>query len=242
VCNKCHQPPVSSEKVAEKPSQVSANNNLSESVVEIADAEMDATAAETEASKRDDLDGVKLGPGTRSGNNRSGKVLRKPNRGRNRKLNSSKVAFSKGRGRRAVFKKQPMKAPSSVSTMVTSSHVFYQGMYYQVGDIVSVMDEEHGIYYAQIRGLLQDQYCEKSAVLTWLIPTQNSPPPEKEFDPHTYILGPEEELPRKLEYLEFVMHSPSEYFKLDVNARTVDEKEGGFIWTSMGPVRRTIYM
>ena len=82
-----------------------------------------------------------------------------------------------------------MKAPSSVSTMVTSSHVFYQGMYYQVGDIVSVMDEEHGIYYAQIRGLLQDQYCEKSAVLTWLIPTQNSPPPEKEFDPHTYILG-----------------------------------------------------
>ena len=106
VCNKCHQPPVSSEKVAEKPSQVSANNNLSESVVEIADAEMDATAADTEASKRDDLDGVKLGPGTRSGNNRSGKVLRKPNRGRNRKLNSSKVAFSKGRGRRAVFKKQ----------------------------------------------------------------------------------------------------------------------------------------
>lgn len=62
-------------------------------------------------------------------------------------------------------------------------------MLFQVGDIVSVTDEDGSIYYAQIRGLLQDQYCEKSAGLTWLLPTQSSPPPEKEFDPLTYILG-----------------------------------------------------
>jgi hypothetical protein len=49
------------------------------------------------------------------------------------------------------------------------------------------MDEEGGIYYAQIRGFLQDQYCEKSAVITWLIPTTGSP--KDKFDPSTYILG-----------------------------------------------------
>ena len=63
----------------------------------------------------------------------------------------------------------------------------FQGTYYQVGDIVSVMDEEGDIYYAQLRGLLQDQYCEKSAVITWLLPTKQSP--KDHFDPATYILG-----------------------------------------------------
>jgi hypothetical protein len=76
-----------------------------------------------------------------------------------------------------------------VSTSFTSGHLFHQDIYYQVGDIVSVTDEDDGVYYAQIRGLLQDQFCEKSAVLTWLIPTQSSPPPYLGFDPQTYILG-----------------------------------------------------
>ena len=61
----------------------------------------------------------------------------------------------------------------------------------QIGDIVSVMDEEDsGIYFAQIRGFLQDQYCDKSAVITWLVPTVNSP--NDKFDPTTYILGKEQ--------------------------------------------------
>lgn len=42
--------------------------------------------------------------------------------------------------------------------------------------MIKVTDEEDGKpYYAQIRGFVQDQYCEKSAALTWLIPTQASP-------------------------------------------------------------------
>lgn len=56
----------------------------------------------------------------------------------------------------------------------------------------------------------------------------------------SFFLGPEEELPRKLEYLDFVMHAPNEYYKLDENIRISNEKEAGFIWTSMGAVRRTI--
>lgn len=54
---------------------------------------------------------------------------------------------------------------------------------------MSLMDEEDNVYYAQIRGLLTDQYCEKSAVITWLLPTQESPPPSECFDPATYIIG-----------------------------------------------------
>ena len=74
---------------------------------------------------------------------------------------------------------------------------------------MSVSDEKDStIYYVQISGLLQDQFCEKSAVLTWLvilsfysydcsflvmyksnrlIPTQSSP--QNGFDPFTFILG-----------------------------------------------------
>jgi hypothetical protein len=50
-------------------------------------------------------------------------------------------------------------------------------------------DIDGGLYYAQIRGLLTDQYCEKSCVVTWLLPTQASPNMEEGFDPATYIIG-----------------------------------------------------
>ena len=39
-----------------------------------------------------------------------------------------------------------------------------------------------------------------------------SPPAEESFDPSTYVIGPEEDLPRKLEYFTFVMHAPDDYF------------------------------
>lgn len=111
-----------------------------------------------------------------------------------------------------------------------------QGVYYQTGDVIKVTDEEDGkAYYAQIRGFVQDQYCEKSAALTWLIPTQASP--KDQFDPGTYIIGPEEDLPRKMEYLEFVCHAPSEYFKSRTSPfPTIPIRpEKGYIWTHIGP-------
>lgn len=116
-----------------------------------------------------------------------------------------KVAAPKGRGRRALMKKVPMKAPTAVATPVTSDYIFYkvilvcypycrliimlQNTYFQIGDIVSMKDEDNDIYYAQLRGFLTDQYCEKSATITWLLPTKDSPPPNKYFDPATYIIG-----------------------------------------------------
>uniref|UniRef100_A0A3Q3JT10 GATA zinc finger domain-containing protein 1 n=1 Tax=Monopterus albus TaxID=43700 RepID=A0A3Q3JT10_MONAL len=130
---------------------------------------------------------------------------------------SEKKVSTKGKGRRHIFKLK-------------------NGVYYQTGDVIKVTDEEDGKpYYAQIRGFVQDQYCEKSAALTWLIPTQASP--KNHFDPGTYIVGPEEDLPRKMEYLEFVCHAPSEYFKSrsspfpTIPIRT----EKGYIWTHIGP-------
>ncbi|XP_068013112.1 GATA zinc finger domain-containing protein 1 isoform X2 [Melanerpes formicivorus] len=132
--------------------------------------------------------------------------------------------------------KKPIKAPESVSTIITAESIFYKGVYYQIGDVVSVVDEQDGkTYYAQIRGFIQDQYCEKSAALTWLIPTQASP--KDCFDPASYIIGPEEDLPRKMEYLEFVCHAPSEYFKSRSSPfPTVPTRpEKGYIWTHVGP-------
>ncbi|XP_006732727.1 GATA zinc finger domain-containing protein 1 [Leptonychotes weddellii] len=168
-------------------------------------------------------------------------IHRRSARLRNTKYKSAPAAekkvSTKGKGRRHIFKlKNPIKAPESVSTIITAESIFYKGVYYQIGDVVSVIDEQDGKpYYAQIRGFIQDQYCEKSAALTWLIPTLSSP--RDQFDPASYIIGPEEDLPRKMEYLEFVCHAPSEYFKSRSSPfPTVPTRpEKGYIWTHVGP-------
>lgn len=117
---------------------------------------------------------------------------------------------------------------------MTYTH-FYNTIHFQVGDIVSVVDSADDVYYCQIRGLLQDQYCEKSAVITWLLPTTSSP--MEGFDPATYIIGPEEDVPRKLECFEFVCHAPSEYYQAKSSPYPVIpvKPESGFIWTRVGP-------
>ncbi|XP_056670238.1 GATA zinc finger domain-containing protein 1-like [Monodelphis domestica] len=168
-------------------------------------------------------------------------IHRRSARLRNTKYKSAPAAekkeSTKGKGRRHIFKlKNPIKAPEAVSTIITAESIFHKGMYYQIGDVVSVVDEQDGkTYYAQIRGFIQDQYCEKSAALTWLILTLASP--KDQFDPASYIIGPEEDLPRKMEYLEFVCHAPSEYFKSRSSPfPTVPTRpENGYIWTHVGP-------
>ncbi|XP_032093398.1 GATA zinc finger domain-containing protein 1 [Thamnophis elegans] len=186
------------------------------------------------------------GGGGNSGGGGGGKqskqeIHRRSARLRNTKYKSAPAAekkvSTKGKGRRHIFKlKNPIKAPESVATIITAESIFYKGIYYQIGDVVSVIDEQDGkTYYAQIRGFIQDQYCEKSAALTWLIPTTASP--KDYFDPATYIIGPEEDLPRKIEYLEFICHAPSEYFKSrSTPFPTIPTRpEKGYIWTHVGP-------
>lgn len=163
---------------------------------------------------------------------------RKSPRARSKRSCGKNSALKKtGKSRRKLFfkKNPPIKSPVAVATPVTSDRLYYKGSYFTKGDVVSVIDDRHRVYYAQIRGLLQDQYCEKSAVLTWLLPTRGSP--KGRFDPATYILGPEEDIPRKLECLEFVCHAPSDYYKAEKSPYpTIPTKpESGFIWTRFGP-------
>jgi len=161
---------------------------------------------------------------------------------KSQKVPVQKVIGTKGRGRRVINKKTPIKAPNSVSTPVSGNSVYYKNFYYQKGDIVSLMDEDDDIYYAQLRGFLTDQYCEKSAVITWLLPTQESPPPKKAFDPATYIIGPDEEVPRHLDCMEFVMHAPSDYYKCRTTPypTVYPTAKPGFIWTSLEPIQHIL--
>ncbi|XP_017870954.1 PREDICTED: GATA zinc finger domain-containing protein 1 [Drosophila arizonae] len=147
------------------------------------------------------------------------------------------------RNRRSLFKRPAQKTPRVQASMQYVKSVFYKGSYMQIGDIVSIVDSQRSVYYAQIRGLLVDAYCEKSAFLTWLIPTQDSPDPQEGFDPATYLIGPDEELSRKLCYLEFVMHAPSNYYydcTTPFPLPDVDDyqRSGGYIWTRLPTVKR----
>ena len=68
---------------------------------------------------------------------------------------------------------------------------------YQIGDVVCTCDVEGGTYYAQLRGFLQDDYCEKSVVVTWLIPKVPNP---SHFDPMLFVPG------KKLPTVSFHFH------------------------------------
>lgn len=88
-----------------------------------------------------------------------------------------------------------------------------------------------------------DTFCEKSAFITWLLPTQSSPPPNECFDPSSYVIGPEEDHPRLLSCMEFVMHAPSDYYHDKTtpyppvdNDGTAHNSSGGFIWTNIESV------
>jgi len=169
------------------------------------------------------------------------------------KSNSTKKATglstrsSKGKGRRTLAKKKPVKSIQNFPTPVTSEKIYHKGEFFTVGDIVSVTDVSGDLYYAQLRGFLTDEFGEKSAAMSWLIPTTGSPPPNEGFHPATYIIGPEEDIPRKMEVFTFVMHAPSDYF-LDKNSpyRTEGQQRDacnkkGFTSVRLGPrVIRTV--
>lgn len=89
-----------------------------------------------------------------------------------------------------------------------------------------------------------DTFCEKSAVLTWLIPTTSSPDPNIEFDAATYLVGYEEDIPRRIKnIMQFEMHAPSNYYhcKTEPHAKPDILEDGlyseknkkGFVWQSI---------
>ncbi|XP_077972285.1 GATA zinc finger domain-containing protein 1-like [Styela clava] len=129
---------------------------------------------------------------------------------------------TKGKSRRVIFKqKTTFKGKGTFSSITTSDCIFYKGQYYQTGDVVFVVDVDDGQkYYAQCRSFLIDPLCEKSVVLTWLLPTEQFDH-SKPFDPESFYLGPEEDFPRLMDFVNFVCHAPSNYFSIYKTARSV---------------------
>ncbi|CRL04758.1 CLUMA_CG017818, isoform A [Clunio marinus] len=170
--------------------------------------------------------------------------VRKSTRSTRFKNKSNARQKSKVTSRRSnTFKSsRPIKTPANICAETkTKTHVFHDGFYYQVGDIVSLMSKGKK-YYAQIRSLIVDTFCEKSAVLTWLVPTTSSPDPNEEFDPSTYLVGYEEDIPRRIaNTMEFIMNAPSTYFynrtepysKPEELADGLYSDKKGFVWTSI---------
>ena len=124
------------------------------------------------------------------------------------------VVTSVATNRRSKFFKKKAKPPvklceTSVLRLTNSEYVFHRGVYMQMGDIVALLDkvDNTNIYFAQIRAFMVDECGQKSAVLTWLIPTSiehKAIKCLKDFDPGLFVLGPAEEYPRPLDCMEFV--------------------------------------
>lgn len=94
----------------------------------------------------------------------------------------------RSRGRRSLqkMKRKPYKSPEGFATVVAADRIYYKGILYQAGDIVSIEDIEGDLYYAQLKGFLQDQYAQKTAVITWLLPVVSKP---SHFDPALFLPG-----------------------------------------------------
>ena len=80
--------------------------------------------------------------------------------------------------------------------------------------------------------MLKMKYCRNSAV--------SFDRTETSFQ--SSFTGPEEDIPRKLECVEFVMHAPSDYFKTrntPFPPTQVDGCDSNFIWTRLTPQMRS---
>lgn len=190
-----------------------------------------AEVQEKEAPVKEVTVEAKIRKSTRSTRFKNKAITRQKSKSTSRRSNTFKSA-------------RPNKTPTNISAETkTKTNVFHDGFYYQIGDIVSVMCKGKK-YYAQIRSLIVDTFCEKSAVLTWLIPTTSSQDPNEEFDPSTYLVGLEEDIPRRIaNTMEFVMHASSTYFinRTEPYSKPEELCDGlysaknkkGFVWTSV---------
>ncbi|XP_059488273.1 GATA zinc finger domain-containing protein 1-like [Neocloeon triangulifer] len=146
---------------------------------------------------------------------------------------TTRPTLPKGKGRRSQLKRIPQRLTNLVRESYTRSYAFLNGQYFQIGDVVSLMDEQGDIFYAQITGMMHDHNYQKSATIAWLIPknvTENT-----SFDPSDYSLGPRETVPRMLESMHFEMHLPPDFFRpIKAPYRTPRcPSDTGFVWVRL---------
>lgn len=195
----------------------------------------------TNRTKNGTVSNIYTGTSSVSNRQSSNSYKRKKHSWRRGKYTRS-TGHSKGKGRRIIFKKTVYKSPASFASPIAPDSVTYGGILYRKGDIVSLQNEDTTdtmLYFAQIRGFLIDQYAQKSASVTWLLPTSDATD-DGTFDPACYILGPEEDTPRSLDTLEFVCHAPSDYYRLKspypLQPEPLTSGNLGYTWTRLGIV------
>ncbi|GIX98355.1 GATA zinc finger domain-containing protein 1 [Caerostris extrusa] len=164
-----------------------------------------------------------------------GEKINDPPKSSNPKVKPKQTTSVRGRRyRRKNRRPQKCKMDRPIFVPISTGRVEYNDMTLVNGDVVSVVNAEKKVFYAQIRCLLRDQYHQVTALLTWLYPTKESP--EGQFDPATYTVGHEDDVPRPLDALEFVSKIPSEYYKHRVllGLDIPDEPDLGYALTSKG--------
>ncbi|KAL7061508.1 hypothetical protein AAHC03_01643 [Spirometra sp. Aus1] len=124
---------------------------------------------------------------------------------------SARYSYSKSHSRRQILKRDPKPLSAPTAFIRLETRTFHKGLWLHVGDIVSLDDVEGGTYYAQLRGILIDRSEDVYVVLTWLVPTTEAC--GTTFDPTTYVIGMEEDIPRHIDCCSFVSRCPSDYFK-----------------------------
>ncbi|MFH4974688.1 hypothetical protein AB6A40_001397 [Gnathostoma spinigerum] len=113
--------------------------------------------------------------------------------------------------RTSLFKsKKPTKAPRQKATMTTHQFIYDEdGRRFDVGDIVSMVDDADGPqYFAQIRGIITDNFAQRLVALNWLIPLETADDPHV-FVGEQFVHGISDVHIYPLKWCTFVQHAPS---------------------------------
>ncbi|CAG7829195.1 unnamed protein product [Allacma fusca] len=133
-----------------------------------------------------------------------------------RKAYIVKPTLPKGRGRRSIYKKnsKPTRAPKLSNWCSVVNSITYRNAYFQVGDIVFVLGEDHQIYFLQIQSLMMDRKeYEAYASMFWLTPKPEFNGPRFPFHPKNYNLRRDIPLyDDALDNVTHVLHCPLDYF------------------------------
>ncbi|CAH8539222.1 unnamed protein product [Schistosoma mattheei] len=149
----------------------------------------------------------KIKPASQTRKSMRSRVLSNRSRGLYGNYNGKGTA-QKSRSRRHVLKRETQKLGNPPALISLRNCVYHENVWYHVGDIVSLLDVDGEVFYAQIRGNKSLLIC---CFLTWLIPTSGCR--DEEFRPSDYIIGMEEDVLRDLRCCKLVCRCPSDYFQ-----------------------------
>ncbi|TPP67049.1 GATA zinc finger domain-containing protein 1 [Fasciola gigantica] len=125
--------------------------------------------------------------------------------------NGNKSQTLKSRSRKHILKKDPVKLSPAPPLISMVQSVRLADVRFNVGDIVSVVDIDDGVYYAQLRALAVDAVGNSCCALTWLVPTSDTT--SGTFEPENYMIGMEEDILRDLNCCSLVCRCPSDYYR-----------------------------